>query len=85
MDAKDVANAWSRDPLVLLQSGVHRRYTESSANNSFIFNKKNWCPGWKSYPVYALETSKLFILRNARNAKNAKNTTFGYVVATRKV
>src|SRR5882724_1610971 len=26
----DLANAWSRDPLVLLQSGVHQRYTERS-------------------------------------------------------
>jgi integrase len=27
----DLANAWSRDPLVLLQSGVHQRYTQSGA------------------------------------------------------
>jgi integrase/recombinase XerD len=26
----DLANAWSRDPLVLLQNGVHQRYTERS-------------------------------------------------------
>jgi len=26
----DLANAWSRDPLVLLQSGVHQKYTERS-------------------------------------------------------
>src|ERR1700682_2699453 len=26
----DLANAWSRDPLVLLESGVHQRYTERS-------------------------------------------------------
>src|SRR5882762_9987953 len=26
----DLANAWSRDPLVLLQSGVHQRYMEKS-------------------------------------------------------
>ncbi len=26
----DLANAWSRDPLVLSQSGVHQRYTERS-------------------------------------------------------
>src|SRR6266480_3892965 len=26
----DLANAWSRDPLVLLQTGVHQRYTERS-------------------------------------------------------
>ena len=27
----DLADAWSRDPLVLLQSGVHQRYTERSS------------------------------------------------------
>jgi integrase/recombinase XerD len=27
----DLANAWSRDPLVLLQSGVHQRYTQNGA------------------------------------------------------
>ncbi len=30
----DLANAWSRDPLVLLQSGVHQRYTEMSGQTT---------------------------------------------------
>src|SRR6267154_279421 len=30
---------------------VHQRYTERDGpKNSFIFNKKDWCPGWESNP-----------------------------------
>src|SRR6266550_6565432 len=32
----DLANAWSRDPLVLLQSGVHQRYTQSGAPTTHL-------------------------------------------------
>src|SRR5467141_2391557 len=50
----DLANAWSHDPLVLLQSGVHQRYTgrsgQTTHSSSIIFNKKDSCPGWESNP-----------------------------------
>ena len=47
----DLVNAWSRDPLVLLQSGVAPEvHGKERPNNSFIFNKKDWCPGWESNP-----------------------------------
>lgn len=43
---------------------------------------KMWRRGWDSHPHLALETRKLFILRNARNAKNAQRPPFGYAVVT---
>src|SRR5207253_9862220 len=47
----DLANAWSRDPLVLLQSGVHQRYTPSGAPTTHLSSiSKDWCPGWESNP-----------------------------------
>jgi hypothetical protein len=36
----DLANAWSRDPLILLLSGVHQRYTEGREPTSPSFSNR---------------------------------------------
>src|SRR2546423_9687954 len=33
-----------------LVAGTPKVHTRRRANNSFIFNKKEWCPGWESNP-----------------------------------
>jgi hypothetical protein len=52
MHAEDLANAWSRDPVVFFCSvgAPEARGKKKQLNNSFIFNKKDWCPGWESNP-----------------------------------
>ncbi|MHB8485076.1 MAG: tyrosine-type recombinase/integrase [Candidatus Acidiferrales bacterium] len=47
----DLANACSRDPLVVLQSGgTPEVHGKRRSNKSFSFNEKDWYPGWESNP-----------------------------------
>jgi hypothetical protein len=54
----------------------------SPANNSFIFNKKDWCPGWESNSVAPLNPRKLLTLRGATFATTAKFARVGYSLGT---
>ena len=65
----DLANAWSRDPLVLLQSGVHQRDTETSGQTT---QGESMVPGVGVEPLGGLILRNLLILRNDKMEKTAK-------------
>ncbi len=47
----DLANAWTRDPHgAFAEWGIPEAHGKRRSNNSFIFNKEDWCPGWESNP-----------------------------------
>ena len=47
----DLANAWARDPHgAFAEWGIPEAHGKRRSNNSFIFNKEDWCPGWESNP-----------------------------------
>ena len=63
----DLANAWSRDPLVLLR--VHQRDTETSGQTT---QEESMVPGVGVEPLGGLILRNLLILRNDKMEKTAK-------------